>query len=594
VTGAATVSTAVVLAGGRGSAVLPLANYYPKLIFPIGHAPLISHLLTYLQRQGITNVAVLSSAHHDLARQKITACEKLKGDSPMRLSWFTDDGTKGSAGALKQAEAFVGDDDFVVVQANLFVHEMDLSEVAATHHARKSGVTVVVERRGSAGPETEHIETDAQGRVTHVRHSSAGADRGLAFSGLYLFSPRVLKTFDDDGYCDIKEQLLPLLYEANIPVHTFQTGGVISRMNTLGDYFRINGEYLFNGVDRPSPFFPPKEEMLPRVWVGRNVRISPSAHVVGPVLIGDDCVIEDKAQIIGPATIGRGGHVEQGAQIRESIVWQGSRLRRSSRVEFSLVVDDCVVPAYELHSNTIVVNSDALDGRLKFMISMTPQRVAPVRGAVADRPAWARQRISVLSAVVKRSLDLVLSGLGLLVSFPLLAVIALAVKLTSAGPIFFRQVRCGRNARPFRMYKFRTMVQDAEHLKEQLAARNEADGPMFKLTADPRVTPIGRFLRKTSLDELPQLLNVLHGEMSLVGPRPLALEEMKFSPTWRDIRLSVKPGITGLWQVKGRASTKFHDWIEYDVDYALNRSFALDLKLLIQTVWVALRGNGAK
>lgn len=141
------------------------------------------------------------------------------------------------------------------------------------------------------------------------------------------------------------------------------------------------------------------------------------------------------------------------------------------------------------------------------------------------------------------------------------------------------------------MYKFRTMVKDAEFLKKKL--KNEMDGPMFKMKNDPRTTEIGRILRRYSLDELPQLFNVLKGQMSLVGPRPLAAEEMTVDNNWRKIRLSVKPGMTGLWQIMGRASGKFNDWVVYDIEYVQKRSFLMDMKIIFLTLFAVLRYEGA-
>jgi lipopolysaccharide/colanic/teichoic acid biosynthesis glycosyltransferase len=187
----------------------------------------------------------------------------------------------------------------------------------------------------------------------------------------------------------------------------------------------------------------------------------------------------------------------------------------------------------------------------------------------------------------------VASALGLLIGLPLIAAIALAIKLDSRGPVFFVQRRCGKGGREFPMAKFRTMSTDAESRKAELADRNEAEGPMYKIRADPRVTRVGRLLRKTSLDELPQLWNVLRGEMSLVGPRPLIMEEMSWSPKWRDIRLEVKPGITGPWQVYARNEPGFRSWIEHDIDYVRNRSFATDLHLLALTAGTLVgKGRG--
>jgi lipopolysaccharide/colanic/teichoic acid biosynthesis glycosyltransferase len=174
--------------------------------------------------------------------------------------------------------------------------------------------------------------------------------------------------------------------------------------------------------------------------------------------------------------------------------------------------------------------------------------------------------------------------------------VSLAIKLSSKGPVFFRQKRCGLNGHPFTMLKFRSMVSDAEQLKQELESLNEMSGPVFKLTNDPRVTWIGRLLRKYSVDELPQLINVLRGEMSLVGPRPLPVDEVsRFDDLAHRRRLSVKPGLTCLWQISGRNQvTDFKDWVRLDLEYIDNWSLWLDLKILWRTIPVVLLGTGAK
>ena len=185
------------------------------------------------------------------------------------------------------------------------------------------------------------------------------------------------------------------------------------------------------------------------------------------------------------------------------------------------------------------------------------------------------------------------SALGLIFLLPLFIIIAAVIRLDSSGPIFYTQRRCGLGGREFPMAKFRTMVIDAEKYQEELSKKKDVDGPVFKMVSDPRITRVGHLLRRTSLDELPQLWNVLKGEMSLIGPRPLIMEEMRCNPLWRDIRLSVKPGITGLWQVNGRGEKSFHEWIEYDVSYVMNQSFFADTKILLLTIFKTLLRVGA-
>lgn len=179
---------------------------------------------------------------------------------------------------------------------------------------------------------------------------------------------------------------------------------------------------------------------------------------------------------------------------------------------------------------------------------------------------------------------------------PVIPLVALFIKLSTPGPVLFRQQRSGLNGHPFTMFKFRTMVTDAEQQQQELAAFNEMGGPVFKITNDPRVTPLGRWLRKYSVDELPQLWNVLRGEMSLVGPRPLPVDEVRrFHDLAHRRRLSVKPGLTCLWQISGRNEVKdFKDWVRLDLEYIDNWSLWLDVKILLRTVPVVLLGTGAK
>jgi exopolysaccharide biosynthesis polyprenyl glycosylphosphotransferase len=199
--------------------------------------------------------------------------------------------------------------------------------------------------------------------------------------------------------------------------------------------------------------------------------------------------------------------------------------------------------------------------------------------------------------LVKRLLDIVLSTAALLVLAPVLGLTAILIKLTSHGPVFFVQKRIGLNKRVFSIVKFRTMVADAEIKLAELEHRNEVSGPVFKIKHDPRVTALGKLLRKTSIDELPQLFNVLKGDMSLVGPRPLQLRDYELftlaGPDWQRCRFSVRPGITCLWQVNGRSSIPFEKWMELDLQYIRKWSLWLDLQILAKTIPAVLKGSGA-
>lgn len=194
---------------------------------------------------------------------------------------------------------------------------------------------------------------------------------------------------------------------------------------------------------------------------------------------------------------------------------------------------------------------------------------------------------------IKRALDVTLSGAALLALAPLLLLVALAIKLTSPGPILFRQVRVGLRGRHFHMLKFRSMVVDAEARLAALQANNEQSGPVFKMTHDPRVTRIGRIIRKYSIDELPQLINILRGEMSIVGPRPPVPAEVAHYEPWQRRRLSVRPGLTCHWQVQGRNSIGFDEWMYLDMQYVDQSSISTDLSLVARTIPVVVTGQGA-
>jgi exopolysaccharide biosynthesis polyprenyl glycosylphosphotransferase len=215
---------------------------------------------------------------------------------------------------------------------------------------------------------------------------------------------------------------------------------------------------------------------------------------------------------------------------------------------------------------------------------------------VGDIPLLSLEPVALneTKLIFKRVIDLTLAGLSLLTLLPVMAVIALVIKLDSPGPVFYLQERVGLRKRKFNMYKFRSMICDAEKKLREIEHLNEAEGPIFKMSNDPRVTRVGRFLRKTSLDELPQLINVVRGEMSLVGPRPMSLRDVDlFDKGIQRKRFSVKPGITCLWQISGRSNLSFSKWLELDLKYIENWSLLLDVMILFRTIPVVIKGNGA-
>lgn len=245
-----------------------------------------------------------------------------------------------------------------------------------------------------------------------------------------------------------------------------------------------------------------------------------------------------------------------------------------------------LAPERENGGYPCVVEPDDLPERVARLCSETPWELyLPER---ARDPMWGRFQL------VKRWLDVILAGLGVVILAPLLLLVAIVVKATSHGPVLYAFTALGYRGRPFVCYKFRTMTMDAERQKRDLLHLNEMSGPAFKMRQDPRVTRPGRLLRRTSLDELPQLWNVLRGEMSLVGPRPPLPEEFVHYEPWHRGRLAVTPGMTCLWQVLGRNEIRdFDTWMELDREYVRNWSLALDMKLLLRTIPAVVLGKGA-
>ncbi len=290
--------------------------------------------------------------------------------------------------------------------------------------------------------------------------------------------------------------------------------------------------------------------------------VHPTARLVGPVVIRDGAQIDSGALIIGPATIGAGAHVRANAVVAQCLVLPGALVAEGATVRHRVISGDSSHPA-------------AAGGQRRHTGSNVVATPEPVRRKL---PTYVG---------VKAVFEPVIALLALLVLSPVLFVMGALVKLTSAGPVFYGDSREGKDARPFTCWKFRSMRTNADAMQRTLAAQQQMDGPQFKMDHDPRVTRVGYWLRRLNVDELPQLWNVVRGEMSLVGPRPSPFRENQICVPWRNGRLSVRPGITGLWQVcrKDRKTGDFHQWIHYDLLYVRNVSFRLDVMIFAATLF---------
>lgn len=320
-----------------------------------------------------------------------------------------------------------------------------------------------------------------------------------------------------------------------------------------------------------SGYTQPEEGML----AGKRCRIHPSSRIVGPVIIQDDVTIEAGVSVLGPAVLGAGCTVRRGAMVAQSVLARGAT-----------VLSDAVVRQRVGAGNCKGDESSEPGGNGQLVERLEPIQSQGVRLG-ADASAVRDVRVGqLIYPTIKLVIDVCLAFISLIVLIPLFVVVALAIKLESRGPIFFGHRREGKDGKVFRCLKFRTMCHDAHLKQRELYSTNALDGPQFKIHNDPRVTRVGAWLRATNIDELPQLINVLFGQMSLVGPRPSPFRENQICVPWRRARLSVRPGITGLWQIcrDQRSEGDFHQWIRYDIMYVRHMSVWLDLKIVLATI----------
>jgi lipopolysaccharide/colanic/teichoic acid biosynthesis glycosyltransferase len=391
-------------------------------------------------------------------------------------------------------------------------------------------------------------------------------------AGLYLFEPAILKLLPADTYFDLKEQLFPKLSERGFSASLWEIQQYCRTISSVDDYFFANLDVLAQRVQ-----FPDNDAVVqPQTAPAGNA----AWKLFEPVALGPDCRLADEVLILGPTAIGPRCQVGKGTIINECVILGDTLIGQGSYLSRCVIGEGSTVRNGTILHETAVSRSQS-GARDVDVLALRESTHRDTR-SVVKHLHW-QTAAGPFYLQLKRIVDIMGAALGLIITAPLMLLIAAAIKLDSPGNVFFRQPRCGLRGRNFIMYKFRSMVSNSEDLKRTLQEMNEVDGPMFKISRDPRITRVGKFLRDTNLDELPQLWNVFKGDMSLVGTRPLSLEEMRYNPRWRDARISVRPGMTGLWQVEAHTSLQFNYWILHDLDYVQNISPGLDLKIMGKT-----------
>ncbi len=575
--------TAVILAGGSAPKEWSLSALRPKLLLPVANRPLAHYLASVLAPAGVDRVILLLDLQSSEAAERLSA---IFWEAGLQVQCVIEDSPRGTGGSLKMAEGQLRGDTFWVVSEDLFL-ETDLWEMFAFHRKCASTATVGALRIPEPVWEMERVELDGKHRVKaiHRIHPSQDKRSTLRPSGLYLFEPAVLDLIPEGGHFDLKEQLFPRLAECGMAANVWEIQGYCRTISSVSDSFAVNRDILLNRVRIPAA----PVEPFPGVTEWRAPDISAAAIVLDPVVVGTGTRIADGAVVIGPTAIGENCEIAANAILDECVVLDGVTVGAGARLDRCILGEGARIEEAAVLREMIMLEKPV---DVEGMLTLPGKHLRLDAAGLAAPSGWrAGWRAALL--VGKRILDAVFAAVALTVLAPILGLIALAITLDSPGSIMFRQRRCGQHGREFTMYKFRSMVANAEELKRELLSKNDVDGPMFKMIADPRITRVGRFLRATNLDELPQLWNVLRGDMSLVGPRPLSMDEMRYNPRWRDFRLSVRPGITGLWQAHAHNRVSFAEWIRCDLHYVRTMSAWLDLKILLRTSLRAFRPGGA-
>jgi lipopolysaccharide/colanic/teichoic acid biosynthesis glycosyltransferase len=422
--------------------------------------------------------------------------------------------------------------------------------------------------RAAAGLK-EYVQVDPQGGVRRIQRFYDGVTRvetsGVAYSYLSVAAARAAAGMPFSSLAEFRCELA----SRGMPCHDRPLTGDVLDLRAESDLLAAAEHFV--RLDLSAGHRDGMLSLAPGVLTAPDARVAHDARLIGPVVVHAGASIENRAVVIGPAVIGRDVNVGSDAIVAQCLVLSGTSVAPHATVRQRVVAAG---PGEDWNGAAAPpgrFGRRALDAGPRLSLSAGEDDSGPQHRAYLP---------------VKRTLDFIVALLGLLLLSPLLVVVALLIKLTSPGPMFYLDDREGRGGRTFRCRKFRTMTQGAHAQQRKLYATNEVDGPQFKIKDDPRITPLGYWLRRFNIDELPQLFNVLRGDMSLIGPRPSPFRENQICVPWRNARLSVPPGITGLWQIcrSARSVSDFHQWIYYDTLYVRHLSFLLDLRILVATL----------
>ncbi len=544
---------------GDAAAVGPTAR--SVLTLPMGTGTVLDRLADSLE--GVADKEILVAPNFPI--------------TPAYRASLQDDGRRpvrvvDAASLDRRIQEFETSDHLLVVEARLWpVCGLDAATIQRClrdYRGASYGVAVGADPEGTR----ELVECDEEGRVRRVqRFYNAVSWPEMGNTGI------VFALLPARAMGGLRPVSLTRLRSA------MSGRGVLSRdvplrcdvldLSDEGEFLAVQERVLAECLDCDTPAG--YERRPDAVLIGSDCRIDPTARLVGPVVVQAGSRVDARATIVGPAVLGRGSRIGAESLIAQAVIAPGAETPAMAVIRQRVLAGGCSAQTMDA------------DPQVQFSFSAARPLAARRYAGTVPQSAYRMQTGSRSHRVAKRVLDVTAASTALIVLSPLLLLMAILVWLDSGRPILFAHRRERKGGTEFPCLKFRTMVVDAHKRQRELYTNNEVDGPQFKMRDDPRVTRVGKWLRATNLDELPQLFNVLVGHMSLVGPRPSPFRENQICVPWRRARLSVRPGITGLWQIcrdDDRARGDFHQWIYYDMTYVRNFSFWLDLKILVATV----------
>jgi lipopolysaccharide/colanic/teichoic acid biosynthesis glycosyltransferase len=529
------------------------------LLAPLGDGTLLAHVREQVAAAEAHQTVVLPNFEHGAAYRR--AVERVVPDArlvaPAELRAFLDNHEPADWLLLVDTRHIpAGGYEFRVLLRDI---------------ARSRVIKHLVPLEHNVGGTLERVICDEQQRVRGIQRLYTGVTHlsttGVAASLITVALARHLAQPEELCLGELRARLAA----QGVPTHDLPWSGQHLDLTEATALLALNERFTLDAAERtPQPGFTRDRS---GAWLAAGARLAPGARICGPVILHAGAWVQEGAVVIGPTVVGADAVVERGAVVSQCLLLPQTQVAAQTCCAHEVVVPgtaSAAAPPTPRPTPALVVLPEA-GGRRG-------------NGRTAQ-PRAARQRRAY--ELAKRIFDFQAALFGLLLLAPLLLAVAALVRLTSGGPIFFGHEREGRGGRVFRCWKFRTMVADAHQQQRALYRQNAVDGPQFKMSNDPRITWLGHWLRTTNIDELPQLFNVLRGDMSLIGPRPSPFRENQICIPWRNARLSVRPGITGLWQVcrAERSAGDFHQWIHFDILYVRHLSFGLDVRILLATIW---------